>query len=263
MSSAFADVKPFPSQKAAPAQAGPGHNRAPLDEQVVADFNEALAAAGLAKRVSDIVASAGRAGECDSDDKAGKFADLIRLSGAATKAIEAERETLNRPILTAQRALKGTADKYTGLLADAMKPIRQRLDAYMAEQRRIADEKRRIAEEQARKAAEAEQARIEAEMDAQAAAGEGDTAFAEVAPRVEIAPAEIEEPVVRSDYGARVGSTTVWKHEIESVRKLPDAILKHEKVVEVLNKIIGQQVRSGTREIKGCRIWPEQTTVVR
>lgn len=263
MSTTFSDVKPWPGQKAAPAQAGVGHNRPPLDEQVVIDFEEAIREEGLAKRVDDLIASAGRAGECDSEEKAEKFGDLIRKGGVAVKAIEAEREKLNRPLLNAQRALKGRADGYTTRLATAMNGARAKLNAYMIEQDRIAEEKRKRAAEEARKAAEAEQARIQAELDAQAAAGEGDTEFAEVAPIVEITPAVVEAPVVRTDEGTHVGLKTTWDHEIESVRKLPDSILKHEKVIEALNKVIGQMVRSGTREIRGVRIFPTKSVSVR
>ncbi|MEA3537642.1 MAG: hypothetical protein U9R73_00765 [Pseudomonadota bacterium] len=263
MSTAFSDVKPWPGQKAEPAQAGMGHNKPPLEEQVVIDFDEAIRTEGLAKRVDDLIASAGRAGECDSAEKAEKFGDLIRKGGVAAKAIEAEREKLNRPLLTAQRALKGKSDGYISRLDAAMKGARAKLNAYMVEQDRIAQEKRRLAEEQARKAAEAEQARIQAELDAQAAAGEGDTEFAEVAPLVEITPAVVEAPVIRTDEGTHVGLTAKWDHEIESVRKLPDSILKHEKVIEALNKVIGQQVRSGTRQIKGVRIFQTKSVSVR
>lgn len=65
MSSAFPGIAPFPTTPA-PAQAGFGHNRAPLDEQIVLDFEEALAEAGLKKRVADLIASAGRVGLVDS-----------------------------------------------------------------------------------------------------------------------------------------------------------------------------------------------------
>lgn len=259
---AFPDVVPFPGAPM-PAQAGLGHNRAPIDEQIVIDFDDAMAEAGLKRRVADLVGSAGRVSVVDTEDKAGRVGDLIKMCGAATKAIEAEREKLNRPLLTAQRALKGKADAYAGQISDALRPVRAALDAYMAEQRRIAEEERRAAEERARAAAEAERARLQAELNAQAAAVEGDEEFAEVAPVIAPEPVKIEAPVVRGDYGARIGSTTVWLHEIESVRKLPDSLLKHEKVLAALNQVIASQVRGGAREIKGVRIWSEQRTAVR
>lgn len=241
----FADVKPFPDT--GPIQTGLGHNRPPLDEQVVSDFEEALAAEGLRDRIDALVSAAARCGDCTDEEKAGRGGDFIKQCAAAAKAIEAEREKLNRPLLNAQRALKGRADTYTGRLQDASASVRRKVDAFMAEQRRIAEEKRRLAEEQARKAAEA-------------AAKEAAETGAPVA--VEIEPVKVEAPVVQGDYG-KVTSTTVWRHEIVSVRQLPDHILKHEKVIAALDQVIGAMVRSGTREMKGVRIWSEQKTVIR
>jgi hypothetical protein len=255
MTTQFPDVKPFPQPAAAI-----GHNRPPLDAEVVLDFEEAVKTSGLLKRINDLIASAGRAGDCDSEDKAGKFGDLIKMIRAAERAVEAERERLNRPILTAQRALKGRADAYVGDLSYAERELRRRLDAYMAEQRRIAVEERRKSEEAARTAAEARRA---AEQGAPDRASKDDAESAEVAEYVAPEPVEIDEPVVRGDAGSRIGSTTVWLHKVVSVRKLPDAILTHEKVRDAIDKVIAAQVRGGAREIKGVEIWSEQRTAVR
>lgn len=251
MTTAFTDIKPFPGANGPSQSGGFGHNRPPLEEQVVLDFEDALVAEGLKKRIDDLVSGAGRAGDCTNDDTAGKFADVIRMIGAAGKAVEAEREKLNRPILTAQRALKGRSDSYLAQLTDASTPLRKKLDTYMAEQRRIADEQRRQAEAKAR--AEAEAAR-------KAAEAEGVT---DPVPAPAPEPVKVEAPVVHGDMGSRVGSTTVWLHEVESVRKLPDSILKHEKVLEAINKVVGAMVRGGTREMKGVRIYSEQRTAIR
>lgn len=250
MSTAFADLKPFPTATG-PAQTGLGHNRPPLDEQVLIDFEDALREGGITQKVKDIVEAVDRFGECDSDDKAGRGGDFVKQCSATIKAIEAERETLNRPILTAQRALKGKGDGYVDLVKAASNQVLKKINAYMDEQRRIADLKRKAAEEAARKAQEAALA-------AAVAAGEKSPP-----PEIKIEPAKVDEPVVRGDYGARIGSTTVWLHEIESVRKLPDGILTHAKVMEAINSVIGQMVRGGTREIKGVRIWSEQKTAIR
>jgi hypothetical protein len=79
------------------------------------------------------------------------------------------------------------------------------------------------------------------------------------APKIEAAP------IARGDYGSRVGTTTVWHHEIESVRQLPDRLLKHAKVIETLDKLIAAEIKSasGKCEIKGVRIWSDQQAVVR
>ena len=80
---------------------------------------------------------------------------------------------------------------------------------------------------------------------------------------VSTAAPEPERTVIQGDMGAKVARVTVWKHEILSVRQLPDSILKHAKVIEVLDKVIAAQVRSGTRELKGCRIYSETGTAIR
>jgi hypothetical protein len=257
----FAGVKPFPTAANQAATANPraviGGNRPPLDEMIVAEFEEGLRAdPNLMTKVAQLIEKGKAPPPCDSEDMAGRYGDFIKMVSAATKAIEAEREKHNRPILTAQRALKARADSYTAPLAEAGTRVRRLLDGFMAEQARIAAEKRRQAEEEARKAAQAE-------LDRRAAAEEGDAAFAEVAPLVEIRPAEIEKPVARGDYGARVGTMTVWLHEITSVRQLPDRLLKHPKVMEALDKVVAAEIRGGAREIKGVRIWDEQRAAVR
>ena len=68
---------------------------------------------------------------------------------------------------------------------------------------------------------------------------------------------------IQGDMGAKVARVTTWKHEILSVRQLPDSILKHAKVIEALDKVIAAQVRSGARELKGCRIYSETGTAIR
>lgn len=265
MATAFSDVKPFPGQPK-PAQAVIGHNKPPLEDMIVADFMESLREEeGLLPRIDELVAKGKAAGACDSEDRAGRYGDFVKMAGVAAKSVEQIRERHNRPILTAQRALKGKADAIVAPLTEAVNNVRRQLDAFMAEQRRIAAERQRQAEEQARAARIAAEEERQRQIDEARAAGEIELPAMEEfdLPPVRVTTPEIEKPAVRGDYGSRVGSQTVWKHEIESVRQLPDALLKHPKVIEALDKLIAAQVRSGTRQIKGVRIWDEQTTVVR
>ena len=287
-----------------------GGNRPPIDEQIVIDLAEALAAEGLTARIEELIASAGRAPNITSPEIAGRYADLIKQMVAAGKAVEAEREKLNRPLLNAQRALKGRADAITAPLKDAETEARgkiQRFDAEQAEIERQARLKREVEERKAREEAEAERRRLQAIADEQArqerlrlqaiadeaarkerlrlqaiederAAAEKREAAAVVveaetvevaAPVVEVevayqpAAPEPERVTIQGDMGAKVARVTTWKHEILSVRQLPDSILKHAKVIEALDKVIAAQVRSGTRELKGCRIYSETGTAIR
>lgn len=259
MAAAFDDVKPWPKAQAAAVAIGSNSGAVPIEERVLADFADALARDGITARIAQLVERGNAQTACESEDMAGRIGDFVKLATAAAKAVEAEREKHNRPLLTAQRTLKGKADAIVAPLTDAVAHVRKLLDGYMAEQRRIAAERQRQAEEQARAAREA------AAREAAAALERAGGAPLEHAPEplVEVAPVQVAEPVVRGDYGSRVGSTTVWRSEVLSVRKLPDRILKHAKVVEVIEKVIAAEVRGGAREIAGVRIWDEQTTVVR
>lgn len=270
-----------------------GGNRPPIDEQVVIDLAEALAAEGLTARISDLIASAGRAPNITSPEIAGRYADLIKQMVAAAKAVEAEREKLNRPLLNAQRALKGRADAVVAPLKDAETSARAKVAQYDREQaeierrqREAAEAERRrlqaIADEQARQErlrlqsiadeeARQEQLRLQAIEDARAAAEAREAAEVVVeaklvevaAPLVEISVPEPYRTAIQGDMGAKVARVTTWKHEIISVRQLPDSILKHIKVIEALDKVIAAQVRGGTREMKGVRIFSETSTAIR
>lgn len=277
----LADKKSDDAQRDAniAALAAMGHNKPPLDEQVTIDLVEALDAAGITKRIADLLASAGRAPTVINDaEMAGSYADLVKQMVAASKAVEAEREKLNRPLLNAQRALKGKADAIVNPLGAAETTARARIKAFddaereRERQRQIEIQQRAEVERQRLQAiadaeAAAERERLQAIEDARAAAEAREAEVVEVqAEIVEVTPepiAEPEAPVVRGDYGAKVVRTTNYKHRIISVRQLPDSILKHAKVVEAIDKVIAAQVRGGTRELKGCEIFPETGTTIR
>lgn len=271
-------LKPQPEMEANP-RAVIGANNPPLEEQITIDLAEALEVEGITKRIGDLLASASRAPTVITDpEMAGSYADLVKQMVAAGKAVEAQREILNRPLLNAQRALKGRADAIIEPLQAAEATARARIrvfdDAEREKERQRQVEAQRVAEAErqrlqaiADEAAAAERQRLQAIEDARAAAEAREAEVVEVAAEVvEVAPepiAEPDAPVVRGDYGAKVVRTTNWKHRIVSVRQLPDSILKHAKVVEAIDKVIAAQVRGGTRELKGCEIFPEAGTTIR
>lgn len=230
------------------------HNQPPLEERLVMDFEEQLRADGLTDRIEHIVTSAGKVPAIDNGAVAGKVGDLIAMARTCRKAVEERRETHNRPLLNAQRALKGRADALLAPLDEAINGVKRSLDAYMAEEARKVREAERQAEEQARIARQA------AEKVAREAAERNEPA---PPPPPVIEPARIEQPVARGDMGARVGTKTVWKHSVASIRQLPDRILKNERVVEAIDKVIAAEIRGGAREIKGVEIWFEQVADVR
>lgn len=259
---AFPDAKPFPGEEEQIRAHDPKDNRPPLEERVLMDFEEELRAKGLDARVAELLASAGRVPEIDSEDIAGKVGDLCKQALTAERAVETVRETQNRPILNAQRALKGRADSIIGPLQAKIREVRSRLDKYVADKAEEARQAQRRADEEARRIREAAEAERQRIADEAAAAGRAVTEE-ELPPVPIIEAAKVEAPVARGDMGARVGARTVWHHEIESVRQLPDRILKNPRVIEALDKVIGAEIRGGAREIKGTRIWSTQEASVR
>lgn len=260
MDHAFDDVKPWPGQ-ASGEQLGDGRdarldNQPPLEERVAMEFEDRLRADGLLQRIEDITASAGRVPPISDQAIAGKVGDLISQARAAMKEVESRRETHNRPLLNAQRTLKGRADALITPMDQAIRAVRARLDAFIAEEERKCRETQRLADEQARIAREA------AEKAAREAEEAGRPAPPPPPPLIE--PAQVEKPLFRGDMGASVGTRTIWKHEIEApIAKLPKAILENAKVVDAINQVIAAQVRAGTREIKGVKIWSETASAVR
>ena len=253
MATAFPDVKPFPSAPQAGPGAPLGHNRPPLEESIVMDFKEAIEnEPHLIEKIDALLARKDAiVAQCVDADQAGKYGDGCKQIAACKKLIEGHRETLNRPLLTAQRNLKGAADKIIGDLAEVDAKLRQAIGAYQREEDRKADALRVEAERQAQAARDA----------AAAAAAENPEAAPE--PLVDIAPVHIEQAPIRGDFGAKVGTTTTWKAEVKKVRQLPDRILNNARVIEAINKVLAAEVRAGAREIKGARIWEEKGVAIR
>jgi hypothetical protein len=254
----FADVPAWPKQGSGETLSSGRDarldNAPPLDERVVQEFIEDVDREGITARIAELLASAGRAPKCDSQTVAGQIGDLCKLAGDVTKRLDAAREKHNRPILTAQRNLKAKADGLIAPLTSAIAKLRDDLNRFTREETARRDAERRAQEEEARRLRE-EQERIAAER---AEAGQP------AAPQVEImVPRAEPEPIARGDYGARVGTQKAWFHEIESVRQLPDRILKNPRVIEALDKVIAAEIRAGAREIKGTKIWSEDRAVVR
>jgi len=282
MATAFPDVKPWPkaSEEDANPRATIGDNSVPMDVEIVGQFDEAIdAKPGLRTRINELIGKADTLPDCTNDDLAGRLGDFVKMCTNAAAIVNDERERVKAPYLAATRALDAKGNAMRDQLNEAKAKAKAKLDKFVAEQaerdraeqRRIAAEQaelRRVAEERARAEAERERKRLQAIEDARAAAEQREAAAVEVEPEpvfvAEPEPAPTERaPVARGDLGSRVGMKTIWKHEIENVRQVPDHLLKHPTVVEALSKVVAAQVRSGIRAIKGVRIWSEQTANVR
>jgi hypothetical protein len=124
----FEGIKEWPE-----APAPIGHNQPPLEMALLSELEDALVIKGLTRRIGEIIEAAGRAPPVEDEDSAGAVGDLVAQAKEAKKAVEAEREVLNRPLLNAQRALKGKAVSLTLPMEAAIEPLRVSLDAYVAE----------------------------------------------------------------------------------------------------------------------------------
>lgn len=259
MESVFSDVPAWPKQGSGERlESGRDarlDNSPPLDERIVQEFIEDVDREGITARISELLESAGRAPKCDSEKIAGAIGDLCKLAGDVTKRLDAAREKHNRPLLTAQRTLKAKADGLIAPLTAAIAALRNDLNHFTRQEAAKREAERQRQEEDARRLRD-EQERIAAERE---------KAGQPAPPPVEIVIPKAEPaPIARGEYGARVGTRTVWRHSINvPIAKLPKAILENATVVEAVNKVISQMVRGGAREIKGVEIYSEQEAAVR
>jgi septal ring factor EnvC (AmiA/AmiB activator) len=250
----FEEVPPWPDRQ--PQRDQRLDNNPPLEDRILLDFEDDLEAAGITARVRELIESAEKAPDKIEDDRtAGKVGDLVKMARAVEQRIEEAREKHNRPLINARSALKAKADGVFAGLGGKVVELRQRLNAYIAEQDRI----RR--EEERRREAEAKRIREEQDRLAKEAEEAGRPA---PEPAVEVVARPVAAPIARGDLGAKVAGRTVWKHEIEvPIAKLPKTILETAGVREAVDKAIAAQIRGGTREIRGVKIWSEQEAAVR
>lgn len=247
MSTAFPDVKPFPT----PATGGIGHNRPPLEAQVVIDFEEAYQETpDLAAKVKELIGRADAIVEkCANAEQAGRYADGAKQVKTCIQRIEDIRERFNRPLLTAQRDLKAKADGITDQLKKVDAKLRTAIIAFnRAEEERVARER-----------AEAEAAAAATREAAQQAADP----FG-LPPVVDVKPATVEPSKVRGDFGGQAVGQKRWRAEVQKVRQLPDAVLNHPDVIAAINKVLTAQARqSKGAAIKGARVWQEDALSIR
>lgn len=254
MATAFPDVKPFPGTASQPA-APMGHNRPPIEEQGVADFNDAIDRhAGLRKRITDLLGSASRASATD-DETAGRCAELIRQMSAAEKVVDDERTSVKAPYLAAGRKIDDAAKTLVAELGTAKGKVRGLAEGYMREKlAREAAERRRIEEEQRR---EREAAEAAARAEREAAERENRAPDPEIieAPIVApVRPVEAAPTQVRSDLGAVASARRVKVAVVTDWAKAFKAVSKVAAVQEAIQKAVNGLVRAGQTDIPGVEI---------
>lgn len=251
----FPDTPQWPSSEA-PAAAGSviGHNRPPIDEMARQDFNEAIdAKEGFRSRVEELVAAAGRA-VCTTEEEAGRCGELIRQIRAAEKFTEETHRDVKAPYLAASRAVDDAKNTLIAPLVDAKQSTQKKLNTFIAEQ-----EQARL--EQQRREREAEEVRQREEAERLRAEGVAEADVAEIVTTT--APVQAERTMVRGDYGAAVSGRKEWTFQIEDYETALLEVAGNAKVREAVEKAIAGLVRSGTREIKGVRIFEQTKANVR
>lgn len=208
------------------------------------------------------------------EDTAGKVADLTKLIAACIKNAEADRVARKEPFLEGGRVIDGVFRGITEPLTRAKADVERRLTLWQrekaeAERRRreeIARQVREEAERQRKEAEEAERkARTETDIDAAisadtlAAQREADAIAAQRA--AEARPAELSRQ--RSDYGAVASLRRFWDMEGLDRDALDLETLRPFIPLDALEKAVRAFIRSGGRELRGCRIFENTATTVR
>ena len=244
MSEIFVDVPAWP-ETAAPAEAGPGHNKPPVEVEVKAAFAEELLRErpDFMTKFDDVLAAEPRI-KIESDDDLARGAVLEKTIRAVEKHIEAVHGTVKAPWLAGSRA----ADAERKALVNRLDPVKVALKNKM---------NRYVADREAKR--RAEQARIEAEE--RARSQQAEQAWAEEAVPVAGRTEGTMDRIVRADEGASVSGQTVWKSEVLDYSAAFEAVKSDPKVREAIEASVARLVRAGQREIPGARVW--QTAVAR
>jgi hypothetical protein len=249
----FSDIPTWPDTTPAPHPAHIGHNRPPPDDAARADFNEAIDAKdGFRQRIVDLVVAADRA-VCTNDDEAGRCGDYLRQIREAEKFIDETHRNVKAPYLEAGRAVDGEKNVLMGSVQEAKRLVQRKLDTYVAQQ----EQKRKDAERQLR---EAEAIRQREEEERLRAAGVSE----------ETIEAIVEEAVVNVPTHTKivgtyssVGSRKEWTHEILDYHTVLLEVADNAKVRDAVELVVKAMIRSGTREIKGVRIFQQTKAGVR
>lgn len=247
---------------------GLGHNQPPDDMTLL---REHLAARhlDLRSRADQLLAAEARVPEINDDDQAGKVGDLVRLVTAATQAAEAKRKEEKEPHMAAGRAVDGFFKEITEPLDSLKTRISRRLTAYLTAK---AERERRAREEEARKLREDAERQAAAAAQVEAAAPEAaaivmeqaiaSEAQAHAAERAAMAkPAELSR--TRGDVGSVASLKSRWTGEVVDRAALDVAALAPYIPAAALQTALNGAIKAGVREIRGCRIYQEQTASVR
>lgn len=233
-----------------------GHNRPPIEEQGVGDFNDAIDSieGNVRKRLKELVESASRA-EADNDDQAGRCATLIKQIDAAMKTVEAARVDVKSSYLEAGRKIDAAAKTLTADADAAKADVRKKVESYLrAKAAREEAERRKREQEEAERRAALEKAAAEEAALAAAEQREADPVIMEATVLAAARPQEAEPVRVRSDFGqtatarkVKVAVITDWLKAFKAVKSVP-------AVQEAVQKAVNALVRANQTNIPGVEI---------
>lgn len=179
-----------------------------------------------------------------TNETSGQFNDIIGRGKDLSKDIDATRKIEKEPHWEAGKAVDAAFNPLKDMALNQIKPLQARLQAWLTEQKRIAEEARKAAEEKAR--AEAEAAKVLADdailgdqiaQDAEAAAAEARLAAAE----------EKARSTVKGSDGYRAsGIRTTYRAKVIDAVLLVEAFSDHPDVIAAAEKAANAAIRSAT-----------------
>lgn len=268
---------------AAIAQPGIGHNRPPTRlEAMKQRLKEETAF--LWKRLDDLRVGLARVPEKIDASNESVATDFVAQVKKALKEAEKKRKEIVDPINEEKNAVQAHFKTITEQMEDALKPVTERLAAWQKEKDRIlkedAERRRREAEEAEAKARqEAEEARRAAEEIARKAQTDTERQAAanlfarerEATERAEQATQTSQEATraatrttrLRGDYGSVGFVRESWDFEIVDINAIPAAVLWRYLDRESIEKAIRAAMRAGVTEIRGVKINPKSSLIVK
>lgn len=222
-----------------------GHNSGIPADMVRDELGIALK--GFEARKKELLESAGRMPKITDNDLVGKAGDLQALISRLIDSIGYRYDEIIEPYQTAIAAGRGMRDRFGEDLFAAKEKAKRDVDAFRADQRRIAKEE------------QDKQREAEAALRAKAAAAKPAEAPAPVAP-TPATPIRLA-PVV-GDYGSRTGDRAKQIFTIADPRKLPLDILNHSAVMDAIQRAC-RDLYKVKKTIKGVVITTDATTTVR
>lgn len=250
--------------------AGLGDNRPPPIE-VLRDELEAENEP-LLRRKDELLGAVARVPAIESDDVAGRVADLVKMITACAKNTDAARVARKEPFLEGGRAVDGYFKaRILDPLDKAKKGVEAKLGVYLRSkadrERRAREEADRAARQAAQDAADqaakaAEAMRTEKDLDkAMDLARQAEEATAQAAAATKAAtakPAEMSR--TRGDAGALGSLRTFFDFDPLTLNRaeLDLEALRQHLPTDALDKAIRSFIRAGGRDLRGVRIYERQ-----